>query len=272
MTKYDRSSLRKLGSVGEPLNLEAWNWFHNVVGESRCDLIDTWWQTETGGVALAPRPSAPGAPLVPSKPQRPMFGMKPVLMDEMVEGDDVTGALCLATPWPGMARTVLGDHPRYVKTYFSTYPGYYFTGDGAKRDKDGYYQITGRLDDVINTSGHRLGTAEVEDALLHHKAVAEAAVVGFPHELKGEGVYAYITLKEGYDDKVSVIEMELKKLAKKKIAKYAEPDFIHLYPADFASLTRFLYLSPNTLLHGISTRLACRSTDTHASRAVPGSS
>ena len=150
VTRYDRSSLRKLGSVGEPINQEAWNWFHSVIGEGRCDLVDTWWQTETGGVAIAPRPSAPGAPLSPSKPQRPMFGMKPELLDEkgsVLTGNDVSGALCLGVPWPGIARTVFGDHKRFVETYFSPYPGYYFTGDGALRDKDGYYQITGRMDD-----------------------------------------------------------------------------------------------------------------------------
>ena len=173
VTKYDRSSLRKLGSVGEPINQEAWSWFHEVVGEGRCDLIDTWWQTETGGVAIAPRPSAPAAPLSPSKPQRPMFGMKPELLDEkgaILTGNNVSGALCLGVPWPGIARTVFGDHKRFVETYFSPYPGYYFTGDGALRDEDGYYQITGRMDDVINVTGHRLGTAEVEDALTEHQA------------------------------------------------------------------------------------------------------
>jgi len=233
VTKYDRSSLRKLGSVGEPINQEAWNWFYNVIGESRCDLVDTWWQTETGGVALAPRPSAPDAPLAPSKPQRPMFGMKPVLLDEKgkpLDGNDVSGALCLATPWPGLARTVFGDHKRYVDTYFSVYPGYYFTGDGALRDKDGYYQITGRMDDVINVTGHRLGTAEVEDALMEHEAIAEAAVVGFPHEVKGEGVYAYITLKEGYKDRIKLVENELKQLVKKKISGFAVPEMMQFTP------------------------------------------
>jgi len=233
VTKYDRSSLRKLGSVGEPINQEAWNWFYSVIGEGRCDLIDTWWQTETGGVALAPRPSAPNAPLAASKPQRPMFGMNPVLLDEkgkVLSGNDVSGALCLGTPWPGMARTVFGDHKRYVETYFSTYPGYYFTGDGALRDRDGYYQITGRMDDVINVTGHRLGTAEVEDALMEHEAIAEAAVVGFPHEIKGEGVYAYITLKEGYKDKINYVEKELKQLVKKKISGFAVPEIMQFTP------------------------------------------
>ena len=229
VTKYDRSSLRKLGSVGEPLNQEAWHWFYSVVGEGRCDLVDTWWQTETGGVAIAPRPSAIGAPLAPSKPQRPMFGMNPVLMDDkgnVLEGNNMSGALCLGTPWPGIARTVHGDHKRFVETYFSAYPGYYFTGDGALRDKDGFYQITGRMDDVINVTGHRLGTAEVEDALTEHEAVAESAVVGFPHEVKGEGVYAYIILKEGYEGQEAKIQAELKQLVKGKISGFAVPEIL----------------------------------------------
>jgi len=228
-TKYDRSSLRKLGSVGEPLNQEAWHWFYNVVGEGRCDLVDTWWQTETGGVAIAPRPSAVGAPLAPAKPQRPMFGMNPVLMDDkgkVLEGTSKSGALCLGTPWPGIARTVHGDHKRFVETYFSAYPGYYFTGDGALRDKDGFYQITGRMDDVINVTGHRLGTAEVEDALTEHESVAESAVVGFPHEVKGEGVYAYIILKEGYEGQEAETEAALKKLVKGKISGFAVPEMM----------------------------------------------
>jgi len=229
VTKYDRSSLRKLGSVGEPLNQEAWNWFHGIVGEGRCDLVDTWWQTETGGVAIAPRPSDIGAPLAPSKPQRPMFGMNPVLVDEkgtVLEGNNQSGALCMGTPWPGIARTVFGDHKRFVETYFSTFPGYYFTGDGALRDKDGYYQITGRMDDVINVTGHRLGTAEVEDALTEHEAVAESAVVGFPHDVKGEGVYAYIILKEGYEGQEEKTAKALKQLVKAKISGFAVPEMM----------------------------------------------
>ena len=167
--KYDRSSLKTLGSVGEPLNHEAWAWFHDLVGEGRCDLVDSWWQTETGGIAIAPRPSPQGSEIVPAKPMRPMFGIQPVLLDDKgreVEGLNQAGALCLKTPWPGIARTVYGDHERYRQTYFTTYPGYYFTGDGAHRDQKGYYQITGRVDDVINVTGHRLGTAEVEDVLV----------------------------------------------------------------------------------------------------------
>ena len=188
VTKYDRSSLKTLGSVGkiktfsssvqklfntkfsgEPLNHEAWAWFHDLVGEGRCDLVDSWWQTETGGIAIAPRPSPQGSEIVPAKPMRPMFGIQPVLLDDKgreVEGLNQAGALCLKTPWPGIARTVYGDHERYRQTYFTTYPGYYFTGDGAHRDQKGYYQITGRVDDVINVTGHRLGTAEVEDVLV----------------------------------------------------------------------------------------------------------
>lgn len=233
VTRHDRSSLRVLGSVGEPLNQEAWQWFHQVVGEGRCDLVDTWWQTETGGVAIAPRPSAPGAPLRPGKPQRPMFGMNPVIMDDKgrpQEGVGVQGALCMATPWPGMARTVQGDHKRFLETYFLPYPGYYFTGDGALRDDEGYYQITGRMDDVINVTGHRLGTAEVEDVLMEHDAVAEAAVVGFPHEVKGEGVYAYVILKEGQEGRQEDLKTELRALVKSKISGFAVPEVIQVTP------------------------------------------
>jgi len=230
---HDLSSLRVLGSVGEPLNQEAWQWFHQVVGGGQCDLVDTWWQTETGGVAIAPRPSPPGAPLRPGKPQRPMFGMNPVILDSdglPLKGPSVSGALCLGTPWPGIARTVHGDHQRFVDTYFSTYKGYYFTGDGALRDEEGFYQITGRMDDVINVTGHRLGTAEVEDALMEHPAVAEAAVVGFPHEVKGEGVYAYVILKEGFEEEVKTLEADLRLLVKSKISGFAVPDFIQITP------------------------------------------
>jgi len=232
VTKYDRSSLRKLGAVGEHLNPEAWHWYHHVVGEDRCDIIDTWWQTETGGVAISPRPSAPGAPLAPGKPQRPMFGMNPVLMDDkgnLLDGQGVAGALCLATPWPGIARTLFGDHARFIQTYFSTYPGYYFTGDGAFRDEEGWYQITGRMDDVINVTGHRLGTSEVEDVLTEHADVAEAAVVGFPHPVKGEGVYAYIILKKSHHSE-EALRAELKALVKSHISGYAVPDHMMFTP------------------------------------------
>jgi len=236
VTKYDRSSLRKLGSVGEPLNQEAWNWFYSVVGEERCDLIDTWWQTETGGVAIAPRPSAPGARLEPGKPQRPMFGMSPALLDDKgkeLSGGGVNGALCMSVPWPGIASTVHGDHKRFVETYFSPFPGYYFTGDGASRDDEGYYQITGRMDDVINVTGHRLGTAEVESALTEHPQVAEAAVVGYPHPVKGEGVYAYVILKEGVgegEEDQKIIEKEIKQLVKRKISGFAVPEILQITP------------------------------------------
>nr|XP_033792420.1 acetyl-coenzyme A synthetase 2-like, mitochondrial isoform X2 [Geotrypetes seraphini] len=187
--KYDRSSLRTLGSVGEPINHEAWEWFYKVVGENRCTLVDTWWQTETGGICIAPRPSEEGAEIVPAMAMRPFFGIKPVLMTEkgeLIQGGNVSGALCIAQPWPGIARTIYGDHQRYIDTYFTAYPGNYFTGDGAYRSIEGYYQLTGRMDDVINISGHRLGTAEIEDAMAEHPDVPESAVIGFPHDIKGE--------------------------------------------------------------------------------------
>lgn len=226
--KYDRSSLRVLGSVGEPLNLEAWHWFHDVVGEGACTLVDTWWQTETGGIMLSPRPSYPDAPVKPGMPMRPMYGIRPVLCDaggKEVEGFGVDGALCIGSVWPGISRTVYGDHKRYLETYFSPFPGYYFSGDGAHRDTDGHYQITGRMDDVINVTGHRLGTAEVEDAMTEHPEIAEAAVVGFPHDVKGEGIFAFIILKENPESTEDQILQELKKLVRTKIAGYAIPDF-----------------------------------------------
>ncbi|NWW50617.1 ACS2L synthetase, partial [Pedionomus torquatus] len=226
--KYDRSSLKTLGSVGEPINNEAWQWFYNVVGEGRCTLVDTWWQTETGGICIAPRPSEEKAEIVPAMAMRPFIGIVPVLMDDngkVIEGNDVSGALCIAQPWPGMARTIYGDHQRFVDAYFKTYPGYYFTGDGAYRTKKGYYQITGRMDDVINISGHRLGTAEIEDAMADHPEVPETAVIGYPHKIKGEGAFAFIVLKEqtAHTDRV---KEELKTIVASKIAKYAVPDHI----------------------------------------------
>ncbi|NWI63742.1 ACS2L synthetase, partial [Todus mexicanus] len=226
--KYDRSSLKTLGSVGEPINNEAWQWFYHVVGEGRCTLVDTWWQTETGGICIAPRPSEERAEIVPAMAMRPFFGIVPVLMDEngkVIEGNDVSGALCIAQPWPGMARTIYGDHQRFVDAYFKAYPGYYFTGDGAYRTKKGYYQITGRMDDVINISGHRLGTAEIEDAMADHPDVPETAVIGYPHKIKGEGAFAFIVLKEQtvHTDRV---KEELKTIVASKIAKYAVPDHI----------------------------------------------
>ncbi|XP_071080511.1 acetyl-coenzyme A synthetase 2-like, mitochondrial [Haliotis cracherodii] len=234
VTKYDRSSLRKLGCVGEPLNHEAWQWYYSIVGEKRCDIIDTWWQTETGGISLAPRPSAPGAEIKPAMPMRPFFGIEPVLMDnkgQELTGNDVTGALCIKRPWPGMTRTIYGDHDRYQDTYFKPYPGLYFSGDGAHRTDEGYYQITGRMDDVLNVTGHRLGTAEIEDIITEHPDIAEAAVVGFPHEIKGEGVYAYVTLKD--DVKMSKKEIceQLKVIVKTNIAAYAVPDVILVTPS-----------------------------------------
>ncbi|NXL83573.1 ACS2L synthetase, partial [Alectura lathami] len=226
--KYDRSSLKTLGSVGEPINNEAWQWFYHVVGEGRCTLVDTWWQTETGGICIAPRPSEEKAEIIPAMAMRPFFGIFPVLMDEngrVIEGNDVSGALCIAQPWPGLARTIYGDHQRFVDTYFKAYPGYYFTGDGAYRTKEGYYQITGRMDDVINISGHRLGTAEIEDAMADHPDVPETAVIGYPHAIKGEGAFAFVVLKEQAAHTDHVKE-ELKTIVATKIAKYAVPDHI----------------------------------------------
>lgn len=231
--QYDRSSLRVLGSVGEPINHEAWHWFNDVVGERRCELVDTWWQTETGGIMLSPRPSAPGAAIKPGMPMRPMFGIKPVLCDtdgSAVEGMGVNGALCVGSVWPGISRTVYGDHRRYVDTYFAPFPGRYFSGDGALRDEDGHYQITGRMDDVINVTGHRLGTAEVEDAITEHPEVAESAVVGFPHDVKGEGVFAFIVLKENVQRPEEEIVAELRKMVRSTIAGYAVPDVILVCP------------------------------------------
>ncbi|XP_005072607.1 acetyl-coenzyme A synthetase 2-like, mitochondrial [Mesocricetus auratus] len=226
--KYDRSSLRTLGSVGEPINHEAWEWLHNVVGDGRCTLVDTWWQTETGGICIAPRPSEDGAEILPGMAMRPFFGIVPALLDEkgnVVEGGDVSGALCISQAWPGMARTIYGDHQRFIDAYFRAYPGYYFTGDGAHRTEGGYYQITGRMDDVINISGHRLGTAEIEDAMADHPAVPETAVIGYPHDIKGEAAFAFIVLKDDTSDTNMVVN-ELKLAVATKIAKYAVPDQI----------------------------------------------
>ncbi|KAM4043221.1 acetyl-coenzyme A synthetase 2-like, mitochondrial [Anomaloglossus baeobatrachus] len=227
--KYDRSSLKMLGSVGEPINHEAWQWFYNVVGDRRCDLVDTWWQTETGGICIAPRPSEHDAEITPAMAMRPFFGIRPTLLNEngkVIEGGDVSGALCIAQPWPGMARTIYGDHQRFIDAYFKTYPGYYFTGDGAYRSNKGHYQITGRMDDVINISGHRLGTAEIEDALDEHPDVPETAVIGFPHDIKGEAAFAFVVLKEGTTVSEKAIIEDLKAIVATKIAKYAIPDHI----------------------------------------------
>ncbi|GLH70812.1 acetyl-coenzyme A synthetase 2 [Geothrix rubra] len=229
--KYSRKSLRILGTVGEPINPEVWRWYHDVVGEGRCTVVDTWWQTETGGILITPLPGV--TPTKPGSATLPFFGVKPVIVDPatgaVLEGNDVSGALCLATPWPGTARTVHGDHKRFKDTYFTQYPGYYFTGDGARRDEDGYYWITGRIDDVINVSGHRLGTAEVESALVAHEAVAEAAVVGCPHPIKGQGIYCYVILNQGYANggKEQLIGA-LKEQVRQSIGAFAAPDVIHI--------------------------------------------
>jgi acetyl-CoA synthetase len=231
--RYKRTSLRVLGSVGEPINPEIWRWYHDVVGDSRCAVVDTWWQTETGGILITPLPGA--TPTKPGSATLPFFGIKPVVLNpdtgQKLEGNGVSGALCLATPWPGQARTVYGDHERFKQTYFTQYKGYYFTGDGCTRDADGYYWITGRIDDVLNVSGHRLGTAEVESALVAHEAVAEAAVVGYPHALKGQGIYAYVILGSEYaNQKGSEIEGALKEQVRHAIGGFATPDVIHIAP------------------------------------------
>jgi acetyl-CoA synthetase len=227
--KTSRSSLRILATVGEPINPEAWDWYYHVVGEERCPVIDTWWQTETGGILITPLPGA--TPLKPGAATRPFFGVKPVIVDNdgnLLDGP-CEGNLCMADAWPGIMRTVFQDHPRFVQTYFSTYEGYYFTGDGCRRDEDGYYWITGRVDDVINVSGHRMGTAEVESALVAHKKVAEAAVVGFPHDIKGQGIFAYVTLMEG-DTPSDDLYKELVAWVRSEIGPIATPDIIQWAP------------------------------------------
>jgi len=227
--KTFRKTLRVLGTVGEPINPEAWLWYYNVVGEKRCPIVDTWWQTETGGILITPLPGAMA--LKPGSAARPYFGVKPAIMDSegrFLEGTG-TGNLVITEPWPGMLRTIYGDHQRFLDTYFSTYKGVYFTGDGARRDEDGDYWITGRVDDVINVSGHRLGTAEVESALAAHSAVAEAAVVGFPHEIKGQGIYAYVTLKTDRQPS-DALRKELVSWVRREIGAIAAPDFIQWAP------------------------------------------
>ena len=225
----DRSSLRLLGSVGEPINPEAWLWYHNVVGDGRCPIVDTWWQTETGGILITPLPGA--TDLKPGSATRPFFGILPQLVDN--DGTPMEGAtegnLCITDSWPGQMRTVYGDHERFIQTYFSTYPGKYFTGDGCRRDEDGYYWITGRVDDVINVSGHRMGTAEVESALVAHKLVAEAAVVGYPHDIKGQGIYAYVTLVAG-EEPSDELRKELVTWVRSEIGPIASPDLIQWSP------------------------------------------
>jgi acetyl-CoA synthetase len=226
-----RASLHLLGSVGEPINPEAWEWYHRVVGDSRCPIVDTWWQTETGGIMIAPLPGATA--LKPGSASRPFFGVQPALMDaegNLIEAQAASGNLVITTSWPGQIRSVYGDHQRVIDTYYSTYPGYYFTGDGARRDEDGYYWITGRVDDVMNVSGHRIGTAEVESALVLHPSVAEAAVVGFPHALKGEGIYAYVTLMSGNETDPDTLLAELVAMVRKEIGPIAKPDVIQWAP------------------------------------------
>lgn len=224
-----RDSLRLLGSVGEPINPEAWLWYYNVVGEGKSPIVDTWWQTETGGILITPLPGA--TKLKPGSATRPFFGVKPMLVD--ADGKELTGAasgnLCLTDSWPGQMRTVYGDHKRFIETYFSQYPGTYFTGDGCRRDEDGYYWITGRVDDVLNISGHRLGTAEVESALVAHAQVAEAAVVGYPHDIKGQGIYCYVTLNAGLTGD-EALKAELINWVRKEIGPIASPDLIQFAP------------------------------------------
>jgi acetyl-CoA synthetase len=229
VTRHDRSSLRLLGSVGEPINPQAWLWYHETVGESRIPIVDTWWQTETGGIMITTLPGA--HPMKPGSAGRPFFGIVPKLVDG--EGAELTGAaegnLCIAASWPGQMRSVYGDHERFVQTYFSTYRGLYFTGDGCRRDEDGYYWITGRVDDVLNISGHRLGTAEIESALVAHPRVAEAAVVGYPHDIKGQGIYCYVTLNAGEEGDAD-FEQELRRHVRTEISPIATPDLIHFTP------------------------------------------
>jgi acetyl-CoA synthetase len=229
VTRASRRSLRLLGSVGEPINPEAWTWYHRVVGEGRCPIVDTWWQTETGGALISPLPGATA--LKPGSATKPLFGVDPILVDaegRVLEGT-TEGNLCIARSWPGQMRTVWGDHQRFFQTYFSTYPGLYFTGDGCRRDADGYYWITGRVDDVINVSGHRMGTAEVESALVAHAKVAEAAVVGFPHDIKGQGIYAYVTLNAN-EEPGELLRRELVAWVRHEIGPIATPDVIQFAP------------------------------------------
>ncbi len=227
--KTSRASLRLLGSVGEPINPEAWAWYHRVVGDSRCPIVDTWWQTETGGIMISPLPGA--IDLKPGSATLPFFGVKPLIVD--AEGRELDGAvegnLCISDSWPGQMRTVYGDHERFIQTYFSTYKGLYFTGDGCRRDEDGYYWITGRVDDVINVSGHRLGTAEIESALVAHSKVAEAAVVGYPHDIKGQGIYAYVTLMDGEAPSAD-LKKELVQWVRHEIGPIAAPDALQFAP------------------------------------------
>jgi acetyl-CoA synthetase len=228
---YDLSKLRLLGTVGEPINPEAWMWYHEKVGGERCPIVDTWWQTETGGVLITPLPGAWGTK--PGSATLPFFGVNPTVLEPEsgteLEGNDVSGVLAIKEPWPGQMRTIYGDHERFEETYFDLYKGFYFSGDGCRRDEDGYYWITGRVDDVINVSGHRMGTAEVESALVSHPKVAEAAVVGFPHPIKGQGIYAYVTLMVG-EEYTDDLRSELVKHVRTEIGPIASPDYIHWAP------------------------------------------
>ena len=229
--KYDRSTLRLLGTVGEPIKEPEWLWYYNIVGDKRCPIVDTWWQTETGGILITPLPAA--TPLKPGSATFPFFGIEPVILDEEgkeVEGNPATGYLCIKTAWPGIMRTVYGDHERFIDVYFKRFPGYYMTGDGVLRDEDGYYWITGRVDDVLNVSGHRLGTAEVEGAIGQHNAVAEAAVVGYPHDIKGQGIYAYVTLMTG-ETPSDDVSTGIKQAVRQHIGPIATPDKIQFTPA-----------------------------------------
>ncbi|MCZ6678077.1 MAG: acetate--CoA ligase [Candidatus Poribacteria bacterium] len=231
VTNHDRSSLRFLGTVGEPIKEPEWLWYYNVVGEGRCPIVDTWWQTETGGILITPLPGATS--LKPGSATFPFFGIEPVILDEEgneVEGNPARGYLCIKSAWPGLMRTIYGDHERFRQTYFDRFPGYYMTGDGSLRDEDGYYWITGRVDDVLNVSGHRLGTAEIEGAIGQHQTVAEAAVVGFPHEIKGQGVYAYVTLMSG-EHPSDETETGIKQSVRQHIGPHATPDKIQFTPA-----------------------------------------
>jgi acetyl-CoA synthetase len=226
----DRTSLKLLGTVGEPINPEAWEWYYHVVGNDRCPIVDTWWQTETGGIMITPLPGATG--LKPGSATLPFFGVAPVLLDadgQILEGA-ASGNLALKTSWPSQIRTVYGDHQRCIDTYFSTYPGFYFTGDGARRDESGYFWITGRVDDVLNVSGHRMGTAEIESALVLHEAVAEAAVVGYPHDIKGQGIYAYVTLMQGVVGS-DALQKELELMVRQEIGAIAKPDILQWAPS-----------------------------------------
>jgi acetyl-CoA synthetase len=230
VTKTDRSSLRLLGSVGEPINPEAWEWYYRVVGNSNCPIVDTWWQTETGGILITPLPGA--TDLKPGSGTKPFFGIQPALVNhegKILDGEAV-GNLCMLDSWPGQMRTLYGDHKRFEETYFSQFPGTYFSGDGCRRDADGYYWITGRVDDVINVSGHRMGTAEVESALVAHPVVAEAAVVGYPHEIKGQGIYAYVTLTVG-TEATEALRKELRQWVRKEIGPIATPDLLQWAPS-----------------------------------------